>query len=446
MSEHIRVLVVDDSQDDTLLLVDALRDSGYDPAYLRVDTPEAMRDALAQQPWDLIIADYRMPRFSGPEALRVLEEAGFDIPFILVSGTAGEDLGVEMMHAGAQDFILKDRLTRLAPAVARELGEAEVRKRRKEAEVAARMSAENYRVLFESAPVAIVTYDRDAVILQVNPAFEQLFGFGQEEVLGRHVWETFGLPENEGTTRERVARIFAGESIKNAEYTDRRTDATLVYVLANITPVYDDRGKVSMALAMLTDITERKLAHERERAMEAHKREFYRRTILAATEGKLLIAEPEEIFAMAGPVIARWRIDSLKDVERVRDEIRYLAMEQGMDESRAYCFVGCTVEAVANVYKHAGGGDVALHRRPDSLMLVVSDRGPGIAALSLPDVALTKGYSTAASLGMGYKVMIEFSDMIYLATSPEGTVVAIEMKIQPEISHRDTMLEKLSGW
>lgn len=446
MSEFVRVLIVDDSENDAMLVADELRDSGYDLTYLRVDTPDAMRTALAEKTWDLIVADYKMPHFSGPEALHVLDEAELDIPFILVSGTAGENLGVEMMHEGARDFILKDRLSRLAPAVARELREAEVRRQRKAAEITARTSAENYRRMFESAPGAIVTFDRDGIVMEVNPAFEQLFGFTAEQAIGRHVWDTFGLPENEGRTRDLVARIYAGEVDKNAEYTDRRADGALVYVLANVTPVYNDEGEATMALAMLTDITERKSAEQRERAMEAHKLEFYRRTILAATAGKLVITEPEEIFEIAGPSLESWRVGGLDDVELVRDEIRDLAIGHRMDEGRTYGFVGCAVEALANVYKHAGGGQVSLHAVDDSLMLVVSDEGPGIAALSLPDVALTKGYTTGASLGMGYKVMIEFADRVYLATSPEGTVVAIEMDLHAERSLKDSMLEKLSGW
>lgn len=446
MDQPIRVLIVDDSEDDALLLADELRDSGYMVTYLRVDTPEAMDKALREQAWDLIVADYTMPRFSGPAALEVLHESGLDIPLILVSGTAGENTGVEMMRAGAQDFIVKHSLSRLAPAVARELTEATHRRRRREAEDTARTTAENYRRVFESAPVPTLIYDRDAIVRQVNSAFEQLFLLSAEDVIGRHVWETFGLPENAERTRDAIGRIFAGEVVKNAEYEDRRADGTPVYVLANLTPVYDEQGSVTMALAMLTDITDRKLAEQRQLAMDAHKREFYRRTILAATGGKLVVTEPEEIARVAGPAVRGWEIASLKDIELARDQIRVLATEFGMAEPRVPGFVGCAVEAMANVYKHAGGGTVTLHRGAEGLMLLATDTGPGIEALSLPDVALTKGYSTAASLGMGYKVMIEFADRVYLATSPEGTTVAIEMGLPAEQSPGDAMLAKLSSW
>jgi FixJ family two-component response regulator/anti-sigma regulatory factor (Ser/Thr protein kinase) len=315
----LRVLVVEDSEDDTLLMVDQLAGGGYGVAYTRVETAEQMSAALRRQTWDLVIADYRMPHFSGPAALEILCKSGLDIPFILVSGTAEEDAGVEMMRAGACDFIMKHSLTRLGPAVDRELADAESRR-------------------------------------------------------------------------------------------------------------------------------QRKLSEERERAAQVQKREFYRRTILAATGGKLVIAEPDEIGRVAGPSVQSWEIVELDSLREVRDDIHRLASDYGMSEANVFAFVGCAVEAMANAHKHAGGGRVTLHELPDGLLLVVSDTGAGIETLALPDVALTKGYSTADSLGMGYKVMIEFADRLYLTTGPEGTIVAIEKSLREKGSARDTMLETLAGW
>lgn len=446
MGGSIRVLIVDDSEDDALLIAEELRDAGYDLTFLRVDTPEDMRDALRAQVWSLVIADYKMPHFSGEDALRVLQESGLDLPFILVSGTAPENIGVEMMHAGAQDFILKSSLSRLQPAVARELADVEARGRTKIAEEAARISSENYRTIFECAPVVILAFDREGVIVQANPAFEQAFERGGGSVLGKHVWLAFGRPDRKEEFLDVVARVFLGETIRNVEWEYHAADGSTRHFLTNISPVKDDHGDVSMGLAMSTDITDRKLDEQRQQAMTRHKREFYRRTIMAATGGKLVIAEPEEIYGIAGPPLGDWSVSSLADIERARNEIREQAASLGMVESQTQAFTGCGIEAMANVWKHAGGGRVTLHKDRQSLVLVVSDTGPGIEALSLPDVALKKGYTTAASLGMGYKVMIEFADRVYLATGPEGTVVAVQMKLKPEMSVRESALEALSGW
>jgi len=194
------------------------------------------------------------------------------------------------------------------------------------------------------------------------------------------------------------------------------------------------------------DITERKAAEAMEREVEIHKRDFYRRTIFAATEGKLVICEPEETRDIAGPALASWTILGLEDIDTVRDGINEAAIQAGMDAGQCHAFAGCAIEAMANAYKHADGGAVSLHRVGDGLMLLVSDTGAGIEALALPEVALTKGYTTGASLGMGYKVMIEFADKVYLSTSPKGTVVGLRMGLHPARTAGDALLEKQSGW
>ncbi len=127
----LRVLLVEDSEDDAMLLCRQLVREGYELVIERVDTAEAMDGALERQPWDIVIADWRMPCFSAPEALELAKSKDLDLPFIIVSGTMGEEAAVAAMRAGAQDYLSKDRLTRLAPAVARELREAEVRRERR---------------------------------------------------------------------------------------------------------------------------------------------------------------------------------------------------------------------------------------------------------------------------------------------------------------------------
>ncbi len=131
MATPLRVLIVEDSEDDTLLLVHELRHGGYAPTYERVDSFKAMKAALDKQHWDLVLSDYTMPNFRGTDALLLLRDRDPDIPFIYVSGTIGEDMAVVAMKAGANDYIIKGNLKRLVPAIRRELKEAEVRRERK---------------------------------------------------------------------------------------------------------------------------------------------------------------------------------------------------------------------------------------------------------------------------------------------------------------------------
>ena len=140
MNRKLRVLIVEDSEDDCLLLARMLRKSGYDLEHLRVDNAHDMSGALESRKWDIVISDYSMPHFNGLSALKLVQKHGLDIPFIIVSGVIGENVAVEVMKAGANDYLLKNNLKRLVPAIERELKEAAGRNKRREAEKALSIS------------------------------------------------------------------------------------------------------------------------------------------------------------------------------------------------------------------------------------------------------------------------------------------------------------------
>src|SRR5712691_10772881 len=134
MSVPLRILMIEDSEDDAALLVRELRRGGYDVSHERVDTPAAMSSALDKQKWDLVISDHSMPHFSGVDALKLLRQKGSEVPFIFVSGTMGEEAAVAALKDGAQDYLMKSNLRRLVPSVQRELREAEERCEHKQLE------------------------------------------------------------------------------------------------------------------------------------------------------------------------------------------------------------------------------------------------------------------------------------------------------------------------
>ena len=136
MSSELAVLLIEDSEDDAVLLLRALRKGGHDPVFQRVDTMSGMKQALETGIWDVVIADYSLPHFSGLEALRMVKEKGLDLPFIIVSGAIGENVAVAAMRAGAHDYIMKANLARLAPAIERELQEAALRREHRRSEEA----------------------------------------------------------------------------------------------------------------------------------------------------------------------------------------------------------------------------------------------------------------------------------------------------------------------
>ena len=131
MASPLRLLLIEDFEDDALIVLRELRRGGYDVTCTRVETAEALERALDTGPWDAIIADYALPRFDALAAFSLVQKRGLDIPFLIVSGQIGEDTAVAAMRAGVHDFLLKDRLGRLGPAVARELREAALRTERR---------------------------------------------------------------------------------------------------------------------------------------------------------------------------------------------------------------------------------------------------------------------------------------------------------------------------
>ncbi|MBI4319888.1 MAG: response regulator [Chloroflexi bacterium] len=224
MGIPLRVLIVEDSEDDAQLLLRELRRGGYDVTFALVDTRSAMLAALDEQTWDIVIADFVMPHFSGLAALKALQERGVDLPFIVVSGKIGEDVAVGAIKAGAHDYVLKDNLARLVPAIRWELREAEVRRERGRAEEeriqlvreqAARAEAEaahrQIASILESITDGFVAVDRDGRFTYVNREAQRLLGRPSEELIGRKAGEEF--PEALGSVFEKECRKAISERV-----------------------------------------------------------------------------------------------------------------------------------------------------------------------------------------------------------------------------------------
>src|SRR5436305_370693 len=160
MGLPLRILLVEDSEDDAELMLRQLQRSGYDPVGRRVASAEEMGEALNDSTWDIVISDYVMPGFGGLEALQIFHQRGLDIPFIIVSGHIGEEIAVSAMKAGADDYLMKDRLARLIPAVNRALEDAEMRRAHQRANEALRESEERFRQLAENIGAVFFMFER----------------------------------------------------------------------------------------------------------------------------------------------------------------------------------------------------------------------------------------------------------------------------------------------
>ena len=182
MKKPLRVLIIDDSEDDALLLLRALSKGGFEPEWARVENARDMLQTLSSQKWDVAISDCHMPEFSAEEALTLWQSIDDDLPFVVISGAIGEEDAVALLKAGAHDFIRKENLARLVPAIMRQLGETEERKGRRQAERVLRESEEKYRLLFSAESDAIVILDKETRdIVEVNKAAAELYGYNKKE-------------------------------------------------------------------------------------------------------------------------------------------------------------------------------------------------------------------------------------------------------------------------
>ena len=296
------------------------------------------------------------------------------------------------------------------------------RSARRQAEEALQQSETRYRRIVETAQEGIMILNQDMQITFANQHLASMLGY---PIDGLHARSLYDLIPSELRAEMDAHIEKRRQGIREVyEFLFHRADGSDIWMQVSGSPMFDEQRRFAGTFAMLTDITDRHNA-------EVYQREFLRRTIEAATEGKLIISSREAIERVAGPTSACWDIRTSADLEVIRHGVTDLALAAGMEADRASDFILCVSEAITNACKHAGGGRCSLHRFGDTLFVEVADNGPGILAINLPELALRRGYTTAVSLGVGYKAMISLADKIYLATGPHGTIVGIQMTIHP---------------
>jgi len=259
MFSHLNVLIVDDSEDDAILIVRALEKEGFQLSFKRVDTAPALESVLEEGTWDLILSDYSMPAFNAAKALALCQSKIFDAPFIIVSGRIGEEVAVEMMRAGASDYVMKDDLPRLAPAVNRELRAARDRKVRRQAQLAMAHLAS----IVETCDDAIVSQTLGGTVLSWNSGAERMFGYSSHEMIGESIESLVPSDHHEEMSAIRDV-IERGRRVERIETVRLRRDGTAIDVSITVSPIQNTDGDIQGASIVLRDITERK-RQEKER-------------------------------------------------------------------------------------------------------------------------------------------------------------------------------------
>lgn len=287
MAQSLKLLIAEDNPSDAELVIRALRRSGFAPEWQRVDT-ETDFIASLNDGIELVLSDFDMPQFTGFEALRLVQERKPDIPLIIVSGTIGEEVAVEAMRRGAADYLLKDRLSRLGPAVKQTLAKSRLQRERQQALEALRESEERFSLAYRSSPAPIaISRRRDLVVLEINDAFLRLFECARGDIVGHTLHDLDLLDTATASTLSRQLNE-TGE-VTGVELASRSRTGRPLYVSISIR-VMNLSGE-PCALSTVVDITERRQAEIALRESEERFRGLIEHStdVITVTDNKGLI-------------------------------------------------------------------------------------------------------------------------------------------------------------
>lgn len=259
VSESLQVLLIEDSEDDALLAIRALKSSHLRLDWQRVQTVESFCALLKNQTWDVIIADYHVPGFDAPAALEMVQKSDLDIPFIVISGAIGEAAAVEMMKAGAHDYFMKGNLTRLAEAIRREVRDAKVRQEHRDAEVVLKQQQAAIEAVLDG--IAIV---KAGTYLYLNHAYLELFGYEDATELVGKSWHSLYIAEDVKRLKNEIFPLLAQEQSWRGEAIAIRKDGSTFAQEISLTLMED--GTI---VSVCRDITQRKQTEQQLKQLNA---------------------------------------------------------------------------------------------------------------------------------------------------------------------------------
>ena len=273
MTKTLRLLVLEDEPNDAKLEIAALEEEGYDCQWERIDTREDYLARLESPDYDIILSDYSLPAFDGLTALNLVLERDLEIPFILVSGTLGEDAAIESLKAGATDYVLKNRLSRLGPVVERALKEFEDRRERRRAQEQVKARERYFRSLMYGLHEDIIVIDHNYIITDMNNSFLHTVGLPREEVIGKHCYEVahcYAEPCANHDEECVLQEVFKTGESQNSQHAHIGKDGSTVHVDILLSPMKNEEGEVVSVVEAMRDVTD--LVKARESAIASEER------------------------------------------------------------------------------------------------------------------------------------------------------------------------------
>lgn len=392
-----------------------------------VTYPEAEK-ALRTRRFDCVLLDYHLPGGDGMNFLSELREAGDYTPIVMLTGPGDEASALETLRAGATDYLPKSDLTsRLLDHCLRGVirygqSQEQVRRAREALQLRDRAIAAASNGILIADP-----HQPDCPVIYCNPAFSAITGYAPEEVLGRNCRFLQG-PDTDAEYVRQLRAYIQGEQECQIVLKNYKKDGTLFWNELTVSPVRDQDGQVTHFIGIQTDITERRAAEDALKANVGRQQALLRDMFASVTEGKLTLCAspddlPDPLMRFAEPV----PLSASGGIRELRQHTLGACQAAGIPDARRYDLETAAGEAAMNAVVHTGTGTghVFSHHR-GTVQVQVEDTGQGIAVENLPNATLRRGYSSAGTLGHGFKMILKTVDRVFLLTGSTGTTVVIE--------------------
>ena len=429
MKDPMNVLIVDKDVRERARVKTTLQATDPDLQAQEESTCAGGLKALMSRSFDCVLLGQDLPDAPGLCLLLGAKENGIDVPMVVLSHDADELLAVEMMKAGAADYLSKDSVT--PSAIGRSIRTAirmhRIEQEKRQIEESLEQSQERFRLLVDGAKdYALFMLSTDGAVVSWNPGAQRLFGYNEDEIVGKPASIIYAPEDRESGVpdQERYEAEELGRAADTRWYV--RRDGTRFWGDGVITALRDERQRLRGFGLLMRDATERRQM-EQLRAEEAVRQKTFVRDILASvTDGALHLCIDASELPLPLPAAVELSVKQDVDLASVRAAVRATGAENDFDPLITNDLIIAASEAAMNAVVHAGGGTARICVDHTALQIWIEDHGKGITMEQLPHATLERGYTTAGSLGQGFKMMLQTVDRAYLLTGPTGTRIVLE--------------------